>query len=119
MTPEEAARIVGFRNEGSFIALLREAAADFDHRSFEPSVAHVLRAEPSLIEQWATFSADQRWTPSAYVEGCESGWYDAGYQHVRVRPDQAGAIADFIHRLSVWLSRHEVLVVRENLDRDE
>jgi hypothetical protein len=119
MTPEDVARIVERRNDGSFVALLCEADADFDHRCFEPSVAKALRAEPSLTDQWATWSADQRWTPSACVQGCETGWYDSGYRHVRVHPDETGAVADFIHRLSAWLSRREVLVVGENLHRGD
>lgn len=113
MTPGEVAHIVEHRSDGMFIGLLRKADSAFEDQSFEPSLADVLRAEPRLTHQWATWSADQRWTPSAYVEGTETGWYDAGYQHVRVHSNEAEAVANFIHRISAWLSRREVLAFGE------
>lgn len=62
-----------------------------------------------MIELWETWSADQRWTPSAYVEEDKAGWYGGGRQYVRVHPDRSSAAADFIHRMTAWLSRREVL----------
>jgi hypothetical protein len=111
MTPESVAGIVDRRSEGTFINLLREADAKFLDPRFEPQLAQALRAEPRLIDSWATYSADQRWAPSAYVDGSETGWYDAGYRHVRVHSDAAAAVADFIHRLAAWLARREVIDV--------
>src|SRR5690242_16319075 len=82
MTPEAVARIVERRNEAAFVDLLRSADLEFeDDAGFEPALADALRAEPQLTELWTTWSADQRWTPSAYVEGNETGWYDLERQH--------------------------------------
>lgn len=111
MTPESVAGIVERRREITFINLLREADADFLDPRFEHQLAEVLRAEPRLMDSWSTDSADQRWTPSAYVDGSETGWYDAGHRHVRVHSDVAAAVADFIHRLVAWLARREVIDV--------
>jgi hypothetical protein len=120
MTPESVARIVERRGEPAFISLLREADTTFVDARFEAALTGALRAEPQLIDLWATYSADQRWTPSAYVEGNETGWYvegnetgwyDAGYQQVRVHPDEGAAVADFIRRLAAWLARREVIKV--------
>jgi len=111
MTPESAARIVERRGEPAFIDLLREADAEFEDAAFEPALADQLRDEPRLTELWAMWSGDQRWTPSAYVKGEETGWYDSGYQHLRVHPDAADAVADFVHRMTAWLARREVIAV--------
>jgi hypothetical protein len=111
MTPESVAGIVDRCSEGTFINLLREADAEFLDPQFEPQLAEALRTEPRLIDSWATYSAEQRWTPSAYVDGSETSWYDAGYRHVRVHSDAAAAVADFIHRLTAWLARREVIDV--------
>jgi hypothetical protein len=108
MAPESVARIVERRGEPAFVGLLREADTHFVDARFEAVLAGALRAEPQLIDLWATYSADQRWTPSAYVEGNETGWYDAGYQQVHVHPDEGAAVADFIRRLAAWLARREV-----------
>jgi hypothetical protein len=91
------------------LTLLRAADAEFQDSAFEPALADALRSEPSLVGQWQVWSADQRWTPSAYVEGVETGWYDAGCQHMRTHPDPAAAVGDFIHRMATWLARREVL----------
>lgn len=111
MTPESVARIVERRGEPAFVDLLREADADFEDAAFERALADVLRAEPRLTDLWATWSGDQRWTLSAYVEGKETGWYDSGSQHVRVHPDEPDAVADFVHRMAAWLARREVIAV--------
>jgi hypothetical protein len=105
------ASIVERRGEPAFVDLLREADVDFEDAGFEPAVADVLRAEPRLTGLWATWSGDQRWAPSAYVDDTETGWYDSGYQHVRVHPDEADAVADFVHRVAAWVARREVIVV--------
>lgn len=115
MTPDFVARIVERRGTPAFLDQLGDADADFADPAFEPKVAEVLRAEPQLTALWETWSVDQRWTPSAYVNGREAGWYDSGYQNVRVHRDEAAAAADFIHRLAAWLSRREVIV----LDTDD
>lgn len=112
MTPQEVAQIVERRDETAFVGQLRAADADFERAAdFEADLAVALRAEPELIEQWATWSADQRWSPSAYVEGRETGWFDSGRQHVRLHPDTAHAVADFVHRMAAWLARREVVGV--------
>ena len=111
MSPEDVARIVERRSDDAFVRLLRAADASFDDDEFEPALADVLRAEPPLVDRWDLWSGDQRWTPSAYVEGTETGWYDAGRRHVRVHADRAGAVADFIRRTTAWLARAEVTAV--------
>jgi hypothetical protein len=109
MAPEDVARIVERRSESAFVHLLRGADASFDDDQFEPALAQALRAEPTLIDLWDLWSGDQRRTPSAYVQGTETGWYDAGARHVRAHSDRAGAVADFIHRMAAWLARREVI----------
>lgn len=111
MTPEFVARIVEDRAE--FIRSIRAADAEFEDADFEPALADALRAEPRLIERWGMWSGDQRWTPSAYVEGKETGWYDTDYQHVRVHPDEAAAVADFIHRMAAYTARRKVIAVED------
>ncbi len=101
------------QGEAAFVDLLRAADAEFEDTAFEPTLAGALRAEPELIDLWETWSADQRWTPSAYVEGKETGWNDSGRQLLRVHPDEADAVADFVHRLAAWLARREVIAVGE------
>ena len=110
MAPEDVARIVERRSDGAFVRLLRAADASFDDDDdeFESALADVLRAQPALVDQWDLWSGDQRRTPSAYVEGPETGWYDSGRRHVRVHSDRAGAVADFIRRMAAWLARGEV-----------
>jgi hypothetical protein len=114
MTPDAVARIVERRGDAAFVDLLRSADPEFDDAGFEPALADALRAEPQLTNLWATWSADQRWTPSAYVEGNETGWYDSERQHVRVHPDSACAVADFVHRMAAWSARREVIAVGES-----
>jgi hypothetical protein len=64
------------------------------------------------MERWESWSVDQRSTPSAYLDGTVVGWYDSVRRNVRVHPDRAAAVADFIHRLAALLSRREVLEVQ-------
>jgi hypothetical protein len=64
-----------------------------------------------LVELWETWSADQRWTPSAYVEGTEVGWFDGACRNVRIHPDRGAAVAEFIRRMAAWLFRRVVLEV--------
>jgi hypothetical protein len=115
MTPESVARIVERRDQASLIDGLREADSDFNDPHFESALADALRAEPQLIDNWMSWSGDQRWSPSAYVDGREAGWFDGSgsRQHVRVHLDEGAAVADFIHRLVAWLARHKVI---ETLD---
>jgi len=111
MTPRSVALIVERRREAAFVDLLRAADAEFEDAAFEPALADALRAAPRLTDLWAVWSADQRWTPSAYVKGKVTGWYGSEDQHVRVHPDEADAVADFIHRMAAWLARREVIAV--------
>ena len=92
-----------------FTRTLTAAGAHFTKPAFESSLAQFLRSRPELIDRWATWSADQRWTPSAYVRGTETGWYDGGYQAVTNHPDEAAAVADFIHRMAAGLSARRVV----------
>jgi hypothetical protein len=108
-TPQFVARIVKHRDLPIFVRLLQKADDNFSDPSFEQALAEALRAEPGLVRLWATFSGDQRWTPSAYVEDTHTGWYDGGRQNVRVHSDQAAAVADFIRRMAAWLARREVI----------
>jgi hypothetical protein len=110
MTPDAVARIVEQRGEVAFTELLRAAAAELDRPEFEANMADAVRAAPQLNDLWHTWSGDQRWTPSAYLEGVEVGWFDDKRQHVRVHRDEAEAAADFIHRLAASLARGEVLM---------
>jgi hypothetical protein len=104
------AGIVRDRHASEFVVRLRLADRHFsDDPSFERSVAQVLQGSPELVALWATFSGDQRWTPSAYMEGNEVGWYDGARRKLKVHPDTASAAADFIHRLAAWLARREIL----------
>jgi hypothetical protein len=105
------ASIVEHRSEPGFVLLLQLADLHFRDPGFEDPLAESLRSESRLIELWATWSADQRWTPSAYVEGTDAGWFDGQRRHVRAHPDDAAAVADFIHRMAAWLSRREVIKV--------
>jgi hypothetical protein len=106
----DVAGIVQDRNASEFVARLRLADRHFtDDSSFERSVVQVLQGSPELIALWAAWSRDQRWTPSAYMEGNEVGWYDGARRNLKVHPDAASAAADFIHRLAVWLARGEIL----------
>jgi hypothetical protein len=104
------AGIVRDRRSSEFPARLRLADRNFsDDPSFERSVAQVLQGSPELVALWATWSGDQRWTPSAYLKGNEVGWFDGACRKVKVHPDTASAAADFIHRLATWLARREIL----------
>jgi hypothetical protein len=104
------AGIVQDRHASEIVVRLRLADGHFSHDpSFERSVAQVLQSSPELVALWATWSSDQRWTPSAYLEGNEVGWYDGARRNLKVHPDAANAAADFIHRLAAWLARGEVL----------
>ena len=103
------ASIVEYRSQSAFVLLLKLADRHFGDQGFEDALADCLRDKATLIELWETWSADQRWTPSAYVEENKVGWYDGGRLYVRVHPDRGAAVADFIHRMTAWLSRREVL----------
>ena len=62
------ASIVEHRSESAFALLLQLADRHFSDPGFEDALADSLRANATLVEPWETWSADQRWTPSAYVE---------------------------------------------------
>ena len=109
MAPEFVIGIVERWNDEAFVSMLREANTEFQDAGFEAALADALRSEPRLCGLWATWSANQRWTPSAYVEGTETGWFDSARHLVRVHADEAAAVADFIHRMAAWLAKGEVL----------
>jgi hypothetical protein len=67
------ASIVQHRSESGFVLLLRSADRHFSDAGFEDALAVSRREKPTLIELWQTWSADQRWTPSAYVEEAVTG----------------------------------------------
>jgi hypothetical protein len=108
-SPARVASIVEHRSEPAFVLLLQLADRHFADPGFEAAVAQSLRENPALIERWESWSEDQRWTPSAYVEGTEVGWFDAVHRNVRIHPDRGAAVADFVQRLAAWLSRREVV----------
>jgi len=106
----DVAAIVRHRSGPGFVSILRRADQHFDgDGAFEFALAHVLRADSALVDLWATWSVDQRSTPSAHLEGTEVGWFDGACRYVRVHPDQASAAADFVHRLAAWLARREIV----------
>lgn len=115
MTPGDVARIVERRHEPAFVELLRQADAEFADPTFEPALADAVRADPRLVDAWTLWSEDQRWTPSASVDGLTTAWIvpSGRPEHVRVHADGAAAVADFIHRLAAWLARREVLTTEE------
>lgn len=106
---QRVATIVKHRDELAFRLLLQLADQHFADPEFEHHFAESLRGEPVLIDLWDLWSGDQRWSPSAYVEGTEAGWFDGTRRRVKVHADRAAAVADFVHRLSAWLSRRAVL----------
>jgi hypothetical protein len=104
------AGIVQDRHASEIVVRLRLADRHFsDDPSFERGVAQVLQSSPELVALWAAWSRDQRWTPSAYMEGNEVGWYDGARRNLKAHPDSASAAADFIHRLAAWLARGEIV----------
>lgn len=115
MTPEDVARIVERRDEMAFVDLLREADAEFEDSEFEDALADAVRAHPELVDKWNLWSGDQRWTPSAGVDGLTTMWVPSGggSEYVRVHADGASAVAGFIHRMAAWLARREVLTFEE------
>jgi hypothetical protein len=72
------ASVVEHRSESGFVLLLQLADRHFSDPDFEHALAVSLREKPTLIELWQTWSGDQRWTPSAYVEDTVTGWFDGG-----------------------------------------
>jgi len=99
------AAIVRRRSEPDFVPMLRQADQHFDgDGAFELTLAQTLRADSALVDLWETWSTDQRWTPSAYFEGTEVGWFDGARRHVQIHLDHASAAADFVHRLAAWLA---------------
>ena len=98
------AELVGQRASPRFPRRLRAAADAFAAPGFERELATYLRTRPDLVEQWDRYSADQRWTPAAYVEGLETGWYDGERRDAVRHDDQAGAVADFIRRTAEYLA---------------
>lgn len=110
---EDVASIIVDRQNADFIRALMAAAEHFIDPGFEGELAERLRARSDLVAGWATYSADQRWTPAAYVTGTEAGWYDAGYQDVVQHPDESAAVADFIHRTADYLYANRVEIPSE------
>ena len=110
-SPARVASIVNHRSE-AFVLLLQLADRHFADPEFKVALARSLRESPALIELWQAYSWDQRWTPSAYVEGTEVGWiWGMKSTNVRIHPDQGAAVADFIQRSAAWLARRQVVEV--------
>ena len=108
MSPLDVARIVERRLEPDFATLLRVAGPEFADEAFEVILAETLRSHSWLIEQWRGWSADQRWTPAACIDGTTTGWVPAGggqMEQVREHVDDAAAVADLIHRTAAWSAR--------------
>jgi hypothetical protein len=105
------ASIVTHRSQSAFVLLLQLADRRFADPGLEAALTESLHEHPGLIELWETWSADQWWTPSVYVDGTEVGWFDGVRRNVRIHPDRGAAVADFIRRLAAWLSKREVLEV--------
>src|SRR5215218_779170 len=103
---EDVASIIVRCQGAEFPSALRAASPHFTTPDFEISLARVLRSRPELVDQWQRWSADQRWTPSAFVQGAETGWYDGGYRGLSEHPDEAAAVADFIQRMADWQAAH-------------
>ncbi len=109
-TAADVAAIVRHRSEPGFVLMLRQADQHFDSDgAVELALMQTLRDDSALVDLWETWSADQRWTPSAYMEGTEVGWFDGARRFVTVHPDRASAAADFVHRLAALLARREIL----------
>ena len=102
---DQIASIVMGTRGPDVVATLSRANAFFRDPGFEAALAQVLRDQPVLVERWQSYSRDQRWTPAAYVEGTETGWYDHGRHDVVRHVDHAAAVADFIHRTAAHLDR--------------
>jgi hypothetical protein len=64
-SPLRVTSIVEHRSEPAFVLLLQLADRHFAGAGFEDALAATLRDKPRLIDFWETWSADQRWTPSA------------------------------------------------------
>lgn len=116
---DEVASIVEQRDGPSFVNRLRSANSNFASKVFEAELAAHLRTRPHLVEAWTLWCGDQRWSPSAYVDGTETGWYDANARrgHVRRHQDEAAAVADLIHRMAAWLADKRI-VTPEDLGSD-
>lgn len=111
MTPKQVAQIIESRGNPVFVERLRDADAEFGCVEFEAEVAAFLRREPVLLMAWASWSEDQRWTPSAYFTGATSGWVTDGGTILfgRQHRDEAAAAANLIRRLAAWMCRRSVL----------
>ena len=75
-----------------------------DRATFHEAVAHWLRRHPELIDQWQTYSADKRTSPSPYfgrdAVPLEVGFYspDVGLTDVSQRTPLKPAPISFIER---------------------
>lgn len=72
-SPALVASIVLHRSEPAFVLLLQLADRHFTDSGFEDALARSLSEQPALIDGWQAWSWDQRWIPSAYLEGTEVG----------------------------------------------
>lgn len=101
---ESVGSIVERHGDATFVRALMAAAAKFNDPTFEPALSRFLRSRPDLIDRWSKYSADQRWTPATYVDRTETGWYDDARRDRVEHPDEAAAVADFIHRTARYLA---------------
>jgi len=97
---EDVAGLVHLRTSPAFVDRLRAAGSAVD----EAALAAYLRGRPDLVEQWVAYAEDQRWTPAAYLDGLETGWYDGGRRDVVRHDDEAAAVADFVRRTAAYLA---------------
>jgi hypothetical protein len=113
-SPAESVASIVTRCQGAdFTRELMASDDRFEVPAFESDLAEYLRSHPELMDRWLAWSADQRWMPSAYVRGTETGWYDSGYRNVVQHPDTSAAVSDFIRRMAAWLAANRVVVPRD------
>jgi hypothetical protein len=59
--------------------------------------------DPSLVEDWQTYSYDKRGSPSPYLEGTEVGFFDGEARNRRTYGDRTGACAQFVYSEAAWV----------------
>lgn len=108
MLAEDLVVAVHFGWSKPLVALLKATGQQFYEPRFLDEVVDTLRENPELVTAWVRLAADQRWSPSAYIDDMEVGWFDGERRFTTHHDDPAVATADFIRRLALWLGEHEV-----------
>ncbi|MFC5177752.1 hypothetical protein [Nocardioides taihuensis] len=98
---EALCRAVRDRADRSHVEMFEVARSHLHDPDFEDRVCEHPAAEPSLVDQWETFSGDNRGSPASYFDGTIVGRYDGGRRDVVVHRYRVTAAADFIHRRAV------------------